>query len=175
VSMTWRPRGVRRDLDDVNALTDSELAGRVYRLARCAGSPVDPDVWFPVGHDVAKARDEAAPAIAVCARCPVRLDCLELSLRNASGIGAHGVWGGLVEEERRFVRRRWLAGTSVTELLRDQPVRLPARLRGHPPQVAAPVEAGCSQVGAAGSSPCRARMSRCSASCGNELCSTVPP
>ena len=68
-------------------------------------------------HDVAKARDQAAQAIAVCARCPVRPDCLEISLRHAFGIGAHGVWGGLVEEERRSLRRRWLAGTSVTEFL----------------------------------------------------------
>ena len=64
------------------------------------------------------ARDQAARAIAVCAPCPVRPDGLELSLRYAAGIGVHGVWGGLVEEERRSVRRRWLAGTSVTEILR---------------------------------------------------------
>ena len=112
--VTSRPRRGRHEPRD---LTDGELAGRVYRQARCAGSPVDPDDWFPVTHDVAKARDQAAQAIAVCARCPVRPDCLELSLRHACGIGAHGVWGGLVEEERRSLRRRWLAGTSVTEFL----------------------------------------------------------
>jgi WhiB family redox-sensing transcriptional regulator len=114
VLVTSRPRRGRREPRD---LTDAELAGRVYRQARCAGSPVDPDDWFPVTHDVAKARDQAAQAIAVCARCPVRPDCLELSLRHACGIGAHGVWGSLVEEERRSLRRRWLAGTSVTEFL----------------------------------------------------------
>jgi WhiB family redox-sensing transcriptional regulator len=116
-----RPSHVRREPDN---LTDRELAGRVYQRARCAGSRVDPDDWFPVARGVAKARDQAAHAIAVCARCPVRLDCLELSMRHALGIGAHGVWGGLVEEERRAIRRPWLAGTSVTEFLRDQPARL---------------------------------------------------
>ena len=30
------------------------------RLARCAGSRVDPDGWFPVTQDVARARDQAA-------------------------------------------------------------------------------------------------------------------
>ena len=119
--MASRPRRGRREPHD---LTDRELAGRVYRLARCASSRVDPDAWFPMTWDVAKARDQAAHAIAVCARCPVRPDCLELSLRHAFGIGAHGVWGGLVEEERRAIRRLWLAGTGVTELLRDQPARL---------------------------------------------------
>jgi len=132
--MASRPRRVRREPHD---LTDRELAGRVYRLARCASSRVDPDAWFPVTWDVAKARDQAAHAIAVCARCPVRPDCLELSLRHALGIGSHGVWGGLVEEERRAIRRAWLAGTSVTEFLQEQPARLRrdqqmALHRGHP-------------------------------------------
>src|ERR1700693_3062485 len=90
VLMVSRPPGVRRDPHD---LTDGELADRVYRLARCAGSSVDPGVWFPVTRDVAKARDQAAHAIAVCACCPVRPDCLELSLPYAFGVGAHGAWG----------------------------------------------------------------------------------
>jgi hypothetical protein len=129
-----RPRRVRPEPHD---LTDRELAGRVYRLARCASSHVDPDAWFPMTWDVAKARDQSAHAIAVCARCPVRPDCLELSLRHAFGAGSHGVWGGLVEEERRAIRRAWLAGTSVTEFLQEQPARLRrdqqmALHRGHP-------------------------------------------
>jgi WhiB family transcriptional regulator, redox-sensing transcriptional regulator len=132
--MASRPRRVRREPHD---LTDRELAGRVYRLARCASSRVDPDAWFPMTWDVAKARDQAAHAIAVCARCPVRPDCLELSLRHAFGIGSHGVWGGLVEEERRAIRRAWLAGTSVAEFLQEQPARLRRDQqmvlhRGHP-------------------------------------------
>ncbi len=94
-----------------------ELAARVYRRARCAVSRVDPDEWFPIAQDVDRARVEAAGAIAVCAACPVRPDCLELSLRYASGIGAYGVWGGLVEAERRVLRRRWLRGDSVTGFL----------------------------------------------------------
>jgi WhiB family redox-sensing transcriptional regulator len=98
-------------------LTDRELAGRVYRQARCAASCLDPDEWFPITPDVAKARDQAANAIAICADCPVRADCLELSLRHPGDIGAHGVWGGLVEGERRALRRRWLAGTTVSEFL----------------------------------------------------------
>jgi Transcription factor WhiB len=85
----------------------------VYRQARCAGPRVDPDEWFPIAEKVDKARDEAANAIAVCAACPVRPDCLELSLRHAYGIGAHGVWGGLVEQERRSLRRSWLAPASL--------------------------------------------------------------
>ena len=82
-------------------MSDSKLAALVYRHARCARCPVDPDQWFPVSYDTAKARAEAADAIAVCDSCPVRAQCLELSFRNNPGFGAHGVWGGLVEGERR--------------------------------------------------------------------------
>jgi hypothetical protein len=53
-------------------LTDSELAGRVYRQARCAGLRVDPDEWFPIAEKVGKARDQAAGVIAACAACLVR-------------------------------------------------------------------------------------------------------
>jgi len=98
-------------------LNDRELTARIYRHARCAGSRLDPDEWFPVTSDVAKARELAASAIAICCRCPVRAGCLELSMRHPAGLGAYGVWGGLVEGERRALRRQWLAGTSVLEFL----------------------------------------------------------
>ncbi len=98
-------------------LTDDQLASRVYRRAGCAGSRLDPDEWFPISPEVAKARHQAARAIAVCVTCPVRAFCLEYSLRHAYDIGAYGVWGGLVETERRSLRRKWLTGTSVSELI----------------------------------------------------------
>ena len=79
---------------------DRELFGRVYRKARCATSCLEPDEWFPLTADVGWAREQAARAIAICAGYPVRADCQELSLRHSFGIGAHGVWGGLVAEER---------------------------------------------------------------------------
>lgn len=100
-----------------SAMTDRELGRQIAQQSRCAGSRVDPDEWFPCTMEVAKARHEAARAIAVCITCPVRADCLEFSLRHAYDVGAYGIWGGLVEQERKLLRRKWLAGTSVTELL----------------------------------------------------------
>ena len=41
-------------------------------------------------------------ARAICARCPVRQDCLEYALRIHE---AHGIWGGLNELERRSLLR----------------------------------------------------------------------
>ena len=92
----------------VQRLTDDALWARVARQARCADSGLDPDQWYPVSPNPARARREAAAAIAVCTSCPVRAQCLELSLRHWD-IGQHGVWGGLVATERAHLRRRWPA------------------------------------------------------------------
>ena len=64
----------------------------LIRHARCADAGLDPDQWFPVSTEAAKARHEAAAAIAICGSCLVRAGCLALSLRHWD-IGQHGVWG----------------------------------------------------------------------------------
>ena len=79
-------------------LSDEQLAGFVMSpLARCAVTDIGPDEWFPVAAEAKAARAEAACALALCAVCPVRAECLELSLRHWCTIGRYGIWGGLVE------------------------------------------------------------------------------
>jgi hypothetical protein len=90
-------------------LTDHALWAQVVRHARCADSSLHPDAWFPVSTELGKARQEAAPAITICASCPVRSQCLELSLRHWD-IGQHGVWGGLIAADRAGLRHRLLVG-----------------------------------------------------------------
>ncbi len=100
------------------ALSDEELQNFVASpLAGCAGTTLDPDEWFPIAAKAARARTEAHRALAVCAACPVRAECLELSLRTWSGAGQHGIWGGLVEADRHSLRREWLRGVPVTALM----------------------------------------------------------
>jgi hypothetical protein len=86
-------------------VSDRESWARVIRQALCADSGLDADEWFPVSAGVYGARGEAAAAIAICRACPVRSQCLALSLRHWD-IGQHGVWGGLVAAERAMLRRR---------------------------------------------------------------------
>jgi Transcription factor WhiB len=106
-------------------LTDRELTARVVSpLAKCTGDAVDPDEWFPVAAAAEAARMEAARALALCAVCPVRAECLELSMRRWNTIGRHGILGGFVEAERGALRVRWLAGTPVTTLLRARALDL---------------------------------------------------
>jgi WhiB family transcriptional regulator, redox-sensing transcriptional regulator len=87
------------------AFSDQVSWSRVIRNARCADASLDADQWFPVSAEAGKARQEAAAAIAICTTCPVRAQCLALSLRHWD-IGQHGVWGGLVAAERAALRRR---------------------------------------------------------------------
>lgn len=62
----------------------------------CRG--IDPDVFYPASDE------EAEPAKAVCAVCPVREACLDYALAKRE---RDGVWGGATERERRrLVRQR---------------------------------------------------------------------
>ena len=91
------------------ALADQDSWLRVIRDARCADASLDADQWFPISAEAGQARQEAAAAIAICATCSVRAQCLALSLRHWD-IGQHGVWGGQVPAERAALRRsRWPA------------------------------------------------------------------
>lgn len=71
--------------------------------AACRGE--DSALFFAPGYF--ERREEKAArevrAKAICARCPVRGECLEFALRVRE---AHGVWGGLNEQERRQVLRQ---------------------------------------------------------------------
>jgi WhiB family redox-sensing transcriptional regulator len=125
--------GMVRDREPFAQLTDRALRAEVTSQAQCADGTLDPDEWFPVSTDAEAARREAAAAIAICAACPVREECLEVSLRHWA-IGQHGVWGGLVPAERAALRRRWLAAApgdgravSVLDRIADGPPFAAAR------------------------------------------------
>lgn len=65
--------------------------------ARGACLSGDPDLFFPITSS-GPALLQIARAKPVCARCPVRIDCLSYAL--ATGQDA-GVWGGTTAEECR--------------------------------------------------------------------------
>jgi WhiB family redox-sensing transcriptional regulator len=72
----------------------------------------DPEMFFPAAHDiVGEVRAEKAKS--VCARCPVKAQCLAYALATGQKFG---VWGGTTEEDRRVMTRG------------SQPADLPARL-----------------------------------------------
>jgi WhiB family transcriptional regulator, redox-sensing transcriptional regulator len=70
--------------------------------AACRGE--DTGLFFPPSdvetRDAKVQRERRAKAI--CATCPVRIECLEYAVRTQE---PHGIWGGLNELERRVLVR----------------------------------------------------------------------
>jgi WhiB family transcriptional regulator, redox-sensing transcriptional regulator len=99
----------------------------------------DPDLFFPlVAAGPGLVQIERAKA--VCARCPVRAECLRFAMETAQD---HGVWGGASEDERRALRRARNrrpaaagAGRSDWESDRMAPVRAGDRQRNLPAALA---------------------------------------
>src|SRR5690606_33316964 len=72
-------------------------------LAACRDS--EPGLFFPVG-TTGPAVEQIEAAIAICMSCSVREECLQYALETNQ---ESGVWGGYAEDDRRRLRKRWLA------------------------------------------------------------------
>lgn len=92
----------------------SALGAEWRDLAACRG--MDTEIFFPENGDSAG----LALAKGICAGCPVREECFELSVEVAA---KHGVWGGLGEGGRR--RKRRGLGITLTPLT-DTRVHIPS-------------------------------------------------
>jgi WhiB family redox-sensing transcriptional regulator len=78
------------------------VAPPVLAAAACKGE--DPELFFgPFAEFVTTRQQREAKAKAICARCPVRAECLEFALGTGE---AYGVWGGAGEYERRAMLRQ---------------------------------------------------------------------
>ena len=67
-------------------------------FANCRGA--DPDLFFP------ERGASTRTAKGICRECTVREECLNYALETNQEAG---VWGGYAEDERRRLRKRWLA------------------------------------------------------------------
>ena len=65
----------------------------------------DPDLFFPVG-TTGPAIEQIESAKAVCRQCEAQTACLKFALATNQ---ESGIWGGTSEEERRKLRKAWLA------------------------------------------------------------------
>lgn len=72
---------------------------------RSACRDSNPDLFFPIGSTGA-AIEQIEAAKAVCSSCPAHVECLEFALATNQEAG---VWGGTTEEDRRRLRKVWLA------------------------------------------------------------------
>lgn len=72
-------------------------------LSACRDS--DPELFFPIG-STGPAVDQIEKATAICGSCSVREACLQYAFETNQEAG---VWGGFAEDDRRRLRKRWLA------------------------------------------------------------------
>jgi WhiB family redox-sensing transcriptional regulator len=72
---------------------------------RASCRSIDPDLFFPVG-TTGSALVQIETAKAVCEACDAQPACLEFALATNQ---ESGVWGGTSEEERRKLRKQWVA------------------------------------------------------------------
>ena len=79
----------------------SATTGATSRLCR----DTDPDLFFPVG-TTGPAIEQIENAKAVCRQCEAQAPCLEFALATNQD---SGVWGGTSEEERRQLRKQYVA------------------------------------------------------------------
>lgn len=70
---------------------------RWWDRAACKG--MDPDMWFPERGETGLGN--RSPALAVCRRCPVQVECLDAGMDEPVGI-----WGGLTVQDRERIRGR---------------------------------------------------------------------
>jgi WhiB family redox-sensing transcriptional regulator len=73
----------------------------MIRLDAAACYGCEPELFLPAPKD----HRAIEAARQVCARCPIRLDCLALALRTPN---AQGIWGGLTQSERAAHRKHQL-------------------------------------------------------------------
>lgn len=93
-------------------LTLSVDADNWRELAACRDT--DPDLFFPVG-TTGPAIEQIEAAKRVCMECEAREPCLEFALSTNQD---SGIWGATSEEERRKLRRQWVAARRRTNASR---------------------------------------------------------
>ncbi|GGZ51481.1 WhiB family transcriptional regulator [Streptomyces rubiginosohelvolus] len=79
-----------------------------WGLAACLGT--DTEVWFAEGNS-ALANADRAEAKAVCARCPIRTDCLVTAIAEERGLSEssrYGIRGGKSPKQRYEMERRYV-------------------------------------------------------------------
>lgn len=84
-------------------MDSSDLAGMG---ALCATGKYDKDLWDTETKNEVRSDDEryrVNQARKVCARCPVKIECLEIALRKGE---RYGVWAATTPYERQRMIRR---------------------------------------------------------------------
>lgn len=96
---------------------------------RAACRDEDPELFFPVGAAGPVPQRDIDRARAVCARCPVREQCLQWATDSGEDFG---VWGGHSDSERRKLKETGQVTTNRVVRVGhvDDEIRVAALMRG---------------------------------------------
>jgi WhiB family transcriptional regulator, redox-sensing transcriptional regulator len=81
-------------------MTVPQYVGEWQAAGACLSA--DPEIFFPVSGTGAFAA-QIQRARSICARCPVRRECLDFAMSSGE---MHGIWGGTTPEDRTRTRRQ---------------------------------------------------------------------
>ncbi len=101
----------RHDVADALLAANLDWEGERWR-DRAACRSTAADLFFPIGRTPG-AIDQIRTAKSVCRSCEVRETCLLYALETNQD---SGIWGGTSEDERRKLRRAWLARQQLRTL-----------------------------------------------------------
>lgn len=79
-----------------------------WREEALCRKPSSRGLWFP---DRSRGKG-VSEALRICAICPVKQDCLEYALAAPEN---HGIWGGMLEHERRAEKKRREREAAIAE------------------------------------------------------------
>jgi WhiB family redox-sensing transcriptional regulator len=98
-----RPSSTGKDADFLPPIKTEGLSMDMQWLneARCLTE--DPELFFPVGN-TGPAAEQIEQAKSVCRECTVSSSCLEYAIKENQD---SGVWGGLSEDERKSLKRKY--------------------------------------------------------------------
>jgi len=84
-----------------------------WQYAECRNA--DTELFYAHRDELAERGLNMRNIRAMCGRCVIRRDCLSYAMGNEK----YGMWGGLTQEERTYVRHGKLTHSQMLGLLRD--------------------------------------------------------
>lgn len=105
LDFTAKTDSLENSMSELELLTreNPDLITDWRELAACRDHPND--LFFPAG-ETGPAAVQIEKAKGICGTCEVSDECLLFALESNQ---RDGIWGGLTADERRRLRRRWLA------------------------------------------------------------------
>lgn len=98
------PSELREDAFEIERRDRPETNQLMIKHGLCATTSADPAIFFPALEENDQFRKSTSyyQAKAICAVCPVRIECLSYGMAHWA-LHAEGIWGGRDQRERKQI------------------------------------------------------------------------